>query len=59
MAYLQKWIAVEPDNAQAHSELGYAYLALKNREMVLKEYETLTKLDPELAAELKWALENP
>ena len=41
-----------PDDADAHYNLGNAYLCLNDRDSALEQYKILKKLDTELANEL-------
>jgi thioredoxin-like negative regulator of GroEL len=41
-----------PDDAEAHFNLGSAYHSLNDRNSALEQYEILKKLDTELANEL-------
>ncbi len=42
-----------PDHANAHFALGMAYLAKGKRNLAMQEYETLQRLSPQLAMQLK------
>ena len=41
-----------PDDANAHYNLGLAYFSLNDRDSALEQYEILKKLGPKLADEL-------
>ena len=45
-------IKINPDFADAHYNLGAAYLLLNDRGSALKQYKILKSLDPELAKKL-------
>ena len=49
---LKQAIRDNPDDAQAHYNLGAAYLLLNDRGSALKQYKILKSLDPELAKKL-------
>lgn len=53
VAELKEAVNVERTNAQAHFYLGIAYVDLKRKADATREYNILTKLDPERAAKLK------
>ena len=43
---------INPDNADAHHNLGIAYLLIRDRNSALNEYKILKDLDIDLANEL-------
>jgi tetratricopeptide (TPR) repeat protein len=45
-AVLEKVIAVDPENALAHNDLGVYYHRLGNADKSLEHYQTATRLDP-------------
>ena len=45
-------IRIDPDYANAHSNLGKAYLDLNRKSYALDQYKILKELDSELANEL-------
>ena len=45
-------IRINPDLADAHNNLGIAYLLLNDRGSALEQYKILKKLDTELANKL-------
>ncbi len=42
-------LPINPNNAEAHHNIGNAYLKIRNRDSALKEYEILKTLNPALA----------
>jgi tetratricopeptide (TPR) repeat protein len=51
-------LELRPDFAAAHEYIGRLYVALGNREMAMRHYEILRRLDAKLAAELLSAIER-
>ena len=51
-------IRIKPDYAEAHYRLGLSYIAANDRDSVMKEYSTLTKIDPKLAERLRVSMES-
>ena len=45
-------IRIGPDEADAHYNLGIAYLSLNDRGSAMEQYKILKKLDTEMANEL-------
>ena len=45
-------IRLDPDYADAHYNLGYAYILLNDKESALEQYKILKNLDSERANEL-------
>ncbi len=45
-------IRIDPDYADAHYNLGYAYVSLNDRDFALEHYKILKNLNSELANEL-------
>ena len=45
-------IRIDPDDAEAYFALGVVYVAIKDRDSALEQYEILKKLDSELANKL-------
>ena len=45
-------ITIQPHNASAHFNLGYAYFLIGNKGAALDEYEILKSLDQDLANKL-------
>ncbi len=45
-------IIINPDDAMAHSDLGYLYALLNDRDSALEQYKILKSLDPEHVEEL-------
>jgi len=43
---------IDPDNANAHYNLGLAYFSLNDRDSALEQYKILKTLDTEMANEL-------
>ncbi len=54
-------IDLRPDFKYAHEYIGRLYIALGNRDMAMRHYEILRRLDAKMAAELLGAIEanNP
>lgn len=54
-------IDIKPDFKFAHEYIGRLYLAMSNRDMAMRHYEILRRLDAKMAAELLKAIEanNP
>jgi tetratricopeptide (TPR) repeat protein len=50
-------IELRPDFQSAHEYIGRLYIALGNREMAMRHYEILRRLDPKMAEELRRAIE--
>ena len=48
-----------PDDAEAHYNLGVAYLSLNDRGSALEQYEILESPDPEIAKKLFVKLRRP
>jgi tetratricopeptide (TPR) repeat protein len=57
----QQALRIRPDYAPAHEYIGRLYLVLGNRNMAMRHYDTLRRLDARLAADLLRAIEanNP
>jgi Flp pilus assembly protein TadD len=49
---LKQAIRVNPNNAEAHYNLGFAYLMLNDKNSALNEYEILRNLDIKFANKL-------
>ena len=47
IGHLEKALALNPTNANAHNLLGYAYRNLKKYDKALKHYNQALKIDPE------------
>ena len=54
----KKAIILEPDNLLAHYNLGGTYLAMSDKQAVLREYDILKVLDAELAQNFKNHIET-
>ncbi|MGH2376124.1 MAG: tetratricopeptide repeat protein [bacterium] len=50
-------IELRPDFAAAHEYIGRLYIAMGNRDMAMRHYEILRRLDGKLAAELLQAIQ--
>jgi|GEM_PF-3357776 len=55
---LRKALSIDPDLAEVHYDLGFAYLALLNRDGAVHEWEVLRKLDPALSKSLLSRIET-
>ena len=49
---LKQTIRINPDDADAHANLGVTYLSLHDRDSALEQYKILKNLDTEWANEL-------
>jgi TonB family protein len=56
---LSEAVRLKPDWAQAHLNLGVAYIKLKDRQKALEQHEILKKLNPEVAKTLFDIIEEP
>lgn len=56
IAALEKAVAIKPQMAVMHFELGQSYLAAKNYEAAVKQYQWLSETEKELAVEFRWAI---
>ncbi len=45
-------LRIDPDDAEVHDNLGYAYVDINDRDSALEQYEILKSLDTEMANEL-------
>ncbi len=50
--FFKQAIRIKPDYADAHNDLGLAYLGLNDRGSALEQYKILKKLDTEQANKL-------
>jgi tetratricopeptide (TPR) repeat protein len=51
-------IRIRPDYAEAHYHLGLAYIAAGDQVSAMKQFETLTKIDPKLAERLSVSIQT-
>jgi tetratricopeptide (TPR) repeat protein len=54
---LQQALKLAPDDASAHLQLGYAYVALRRKAEALRTYQNLQTIDPERAKSLRDEIE--
>jgi tetratricopeptide (TPR) repeat protein len=52
ISHLSEALRVDPNSAEAHHNLGNAYLMIGNRGLALREYEILKTMNPGLAEAL-------